>query len=83
VNWHLLPAKPTRAMLDAMKAVEEDGYEAMLTAAFQAAPLTYYAGQRWYWKNSSESQAWRYTGPPLARPQDIVVQQLYAAPLEN
>jgi hypothetical protein len=70
-------------MLDAMEAVEEDGYGAMLQAAFQASPLTYYAGTRWFWKNSDESQHWRYTQPPLARPQDLVVEQLYAAPEES
>jgi len=37
------------------------------------------AGKRWLWKNSDESQYWRYSDPPIAKPEDLVVQQLYVA----
>ena len=33
---------------------------------------------RWFWKNSDASQYWRYSEPPVAKPDDLVVQRLCA-----
>lgn len=75
----------TQAEFDMARAagllVASTGDERAIHAFAEAVRASSYvpAGVRWFWKNSDESQYWRYTDPPVwkAKPEDLVVQNLF------